>query len=104
MKFLARCLLSLLLILLLLAGADQYLVHAAPESAPFSDVRRFYLDFRARLLSLPHKRPHPSPATKPANDSPARFVYVDGNGDIQFAGGLEEVPPRYRREARPLVQ
>ena len=39
---------------------------------------------------------------RPADAAAPRYLWVDAAGDLQFADRLEDVPERYRGEARPL--
>ncbi|BCR06994.1 hypothetical protein DESUT3_40630 [Desulfuromonas versatilis] len=41
-------------------------------------------------------QPPQAPVTGP------RYLYVDGQGDLQFADSLEEVPAAFRKDAQPL--
>lgn len=109
--------------LALLVALDQLLLRTASEAPGVRAVQSFYLDFRQRLQGLPRGKPavrRPLPAAaptqppaagtaKPAGVSPAPptasppgYVYADEEGSLQFADTLQEVPSRYRGEARPL--
>lgn len=73
-----------------------------------------------RDVTAPVARPIPTPAKKPAT-KPARtvkpqpgvkqaaaqpaaqqYLYVDTDGDLQFADRLEDIPPALRDNAQPL--
>ncbi len=62
----------------------------------------------AEKISRPARKPAPAPAAKAAAPAPAgedpRYLYVDGNGDLQFAASLDEVPARFRKDAQPMQQ
>ena len=114
MKKLFSFLLWTLIFALLLVGADQFFSRVEPQGRTWTEVRSFYLDFRQRLLNLPQSvdtpRQAPSPAAVTADQAPpevkakARYLYVDGNGDLQFADGLEEVPLQFRKDAQKLEE
>ncbi|AMV70780.1 hypothetical protein JCM30471_25870 [Desulfuromonas carbonis] len=116
----------------LLLATDQLLLRVPMEQPALASVRSFYLDFRGRLLRLAGHAPpatidqlidqavqHPAPVTPPARPAttsqpaaPAqgkpeaaatpRYLWVDAAGDLQFADRREDIPERYRGEARPL--
>jgi len=125
-KFVKFLLWSLVFLGLLLA-CDQLLLRVPMQQPALAAVRAFYLDFRGRLIDLGEGR---SPATidqvidravttGPEDDGPAQaqapaapdpggtqphYLYVDGEGNLQFADRLEEIPARYRKEARSLAE
>lgn len=114
MKRIAAILLWSGLFLVILFGVDQFFLRV-PASAPVLDeVRTFYLDFRGRLLKLAGREPEATlesviegsaapAAARPAGKGGApRYLYVDGQGELQFADTLEEVPAAYRKEAQPI--
>ncbi|MBE0599505.1 MAG: hypothetical protein IH614_19875 [Desulfuromonadales bacterium] len=100
--------------LALLVALDQLLLRLDFKSPPLRAVQTFHHDFRSRLLGLPSKADSPPPAAErqrpSASDQPPApgapplpgYVYVDESGDLQFVDTLQEVPRRYRGEARPL--
>jgi hypothetical protein len=51
-------------------------------------------------------RPSAGSAPKAADLGGAqpRYLYVDGEGNLQFADRLEDIPARYRKEARSLAE
>ncbi|WP_429884829.1 hypothetical protein [Geoalkalibacter halelectricus] len=111
MKKIAGFVLWSLLFVLLLAGLDQLLLRADLDVPAYRETRRFYVDFRARLIERPapgrtlsiediiEQAPAAPRATK---DSSGGYVYVDEQGVLHMADSLEEVPPHLRREARRL--
>jgi hypothetical protein len=105
MKKLKPLLLWTTVFLLLLVVLDQAMVRIAFQAPVLSQGRDFYLEFRKRIIH----RPQPSREAgerpsrlKGSSSSVPRYVYVDKKGDIQFANSLEEVPKRFRKEARSL--
>jgi hypothetical protein len=51
----------------------------------------------------PGRVPLPDAAAAPAGEAVAlRYIYVDQAGDLHFADSLQEIPSRYRAEARPM--
>ncbi len=127
-----KFLLWALVFLGLLLATDQVLLRVPMQQPALASVRAFYLDFRGRLLRLAGHAPpatidqlidqavqNPAPVTapvgpattpRPGATAPAqpeaaaapRYLWVDTAGDLQFADRLEDIPERYRGEARPL--
>jgi len=126
-----KFLLWTLVFLGLLLATDQVLLRVPMEQPALAAVRGFYLDFRGRLLRLaghappatidqlideavqspapvstpgrPATAPRPAPApAQPEAAAAPRYLWVDAAGDLQFADRLEDIPERYRGEARPL--
>jgi hypothetical protein len=100
--------------LLLLTALDQVLLRVDLPVPGYSEAHEFYVDFRSRLLGLAGNDPvarmitanKKSPATvtaAPVTKSP-RYLYVDGDGSLQFVDSLDEVPLQYRRDAQPLSE
>jgi len=78
-------------------------------------LQEFYQDFRNRLLGhAPAKATKPvPPAPGPAKTLPPppvvstdhpQFIYVDREGQLQFADSLEEIPTEFRGQAQKLAQ
>jgi len=102
--------------LLLLTAIDQILLRVDLSVPGYMEVREFYVDFRSRLISLSGQDPvaktitaNRQPETALQTQQPAppaqsqpRFLFVDGDGALQFADSLEEVPLQYRRDAQPM--
>lgn len=102
----------------LLGGLDQFLLRVPLDVPGFSQGQTFYIDFRGRLLGLlgiqpATQKPQPSieqvietskQPRKTATKAPRRYLYVDDSGVLQFADGLEQVPPQYRQRAQPLAE
>jgi hypothetical protein len=118
-----------LVFVLLLLGIDQFFLRVPASVAPHREAQTFYLDFRTRLLALfpdaqlagqqraggqeqpllpaePGKGSgNAAPVTSPPSPAAAgevRYIYVDQAGELHFADSLQEVPSRYRAEARPM--
>lgn len=134
MKSFGRFLLWTLVFALLLLGIDQLLLHVRFNLPVYRETRHFYLDLRARLLGTAPREPRsvedaiepfarrpeqeraqPQPPTAPApgppSDSPSRspdgepqYLYVDREGNLNFADSLAEVPAPYRDEARKMAR
>jgi hypothetical protein len=51
-----------------------------------------------------HSASVPSKVTKPPAAPPAadRYIYVDADGELQFADSLEDIPPALRKDAQPM--
>jgi len=125
MNKLMKFLLWSVVFLALLLACDQLLLRVPMRQPALATVRSFYLDFRGRLLHLDEHRPPPTidqlidrevqspppvptakrlaPAAKTAAPAPGpRYLYVDGEGNLQFADRFEDIPRKYRKAARPM--
>jgi hypothetical protein len=91
MKFGRLCLWLMFFTLLLLA-ADQAMVHLSAGESSAGEFRQRYLAARQKLLQANAGRPL----------APPRYVYVDADGNLNFAESLQEVPPSLRAEAQRL--
>lgn len=100
----------------LLVGIDQFFVRVPTEVPGLVEARTFYLEFRQRIRSLvmPKKEDalgkviegavgQAKRAARHKASSP-RFLYVDSQGQLQFADTLEEIPAELRSQAQPLEQ
>ncbi|NLC71252.1 MAG: hypothetical protein GX751_07840 [Desulfuromonadaceae bacterium] len=117
MRRLGRFILWGLVLVLVLLAIDLSLIYLAADAPYVSEPRRFYLDFRTRLMMLmfPVKDPVAEqiairgekasvPKDSLVNDSEFRYVFVDQGGEIRFAATLQEIPPAYRSEAKRLAR
>jgi len=115
MKRVRRFLLWTIFFLALLVVTDQLLLKLSLTTPGASQFQTFYRDFRSRLIGLLEGPPAttidqvidqaaPPPGKTPAAATPpaARYIYVDGQGQLQFAESLSEVPKAYRPSAQPL--
>jgi hypothetical protein len=104
-----------LFLLLLIATVDQVLLRVALPVPGYGAVQIFYTDFRSRLFGLATKDPIAAkiPHTKetssqraasPASKKKIRYLYADGEGALQFADSLDDVPLQYRKNAQPLAE
>jgi len=120
-----------LVFIVILVGVDQVLTRVPPVHPAHAALSHFYQDFRSRLFSvvvvLPRDTPQTvesviekerksdqqsasgQPAPKPVvaksaaeQAKPARYVYADEQGVLQFADSLDQVPQQYRSVAEPL--
>ncbi len=123
MKNFSRFLLWTLVFALLLLGIDQLLLHMRLDLPVYRETRSFYLDLRGRLLGTGPSRPrsveeviestdeppatHPRPQgtreTTPSDTGPG-YLYVDREGNLNFADTLADVPARYRSEAQKMTR
>lgn len=98
----------------LLIGLDQFFLSVPLKTPGLHQVQQFYVDFRGRLFGLfNHGEANKSiekmietnvaPRAK-AGVKGHRYLYVDENGALQFADSYEQVPPRYRKDAKPLSE
>ena len=106
----------LMVILSLTVGFDQLMIKLPLHAPGLKQTQLFYLDFRARLTGLVKKDNDSQPdaieamiektATAPlqSTNKSSRYLYVDGNGTLQFADSLEQVPSQYRQDAQPLAE
>jgi hypothetical protein len=119
---LAKIFLWTLVFVALLLAMDQFFLRVPATVPAHVAVRQFYIDLRGRMglllggerratvesvIKQSDGRPaareaRPAPPV-PAEPSP-RYLYVDAEGQLQFADTLKDVPSRYRSEARPLDQ
>lgn len=103
--------------LLLLTALDQVLLRVDLPVPGYAEVHEFYVDFRSRLIGLTEQDPvaktistnrQPEPtqhqAPSPQAKKEQRYLYVDGDGGLQFADSLDEVPLQYRRDAQPMEE
>ena len=100
--------------LLLLTALDQVLLRVDIPVPGYSEVHEFYVDFRSRLLGLASNDPvarmitankkSPEAVTAAPVVKTPRYLYVDGDGSLQFVDSLDEVPLQYRRDAQPLSE
>ena len=107
--------------LLLLTALDQVLLRVALPVPGYVEVHEFYVDFRNRLLDLTGMRGGDSvarvitaskksvvaakpPAMTPPPAKGPRYLYVDGEGALQFVDSLDQIPLQYRRDAQPLSE
>ncbi len=98
----------------LLLGMDQFFLRVPATVAGWREVRTFYLDFRGRLVALPETKGQPTveklidQAQAPVRPTVSRpsggpgFLYMDGQGTLQFADNLEEVPAAFRSKTQRL--
>jgi hypothetical protein len=103
----------LLVLIVLLAGIDQALLRLPLDTPGLYQVQRFYRDFRSRLLalaggdgekqSIEQLIESTGPQEHPQGPN-RRYLYVDENGELQFADSFEQIPVRYRNEAQPLAE
>jgi len=97
----------------LLLAVDQFLLRVEFKSGGMQVAREFYLDFRQRLIGLgsvagPSSveevisgKDEPAPA---AEGAAPRYLYADENGQLQFANSMEDIPPRFRKNAERLEE
>ena len=105
----------LAVILALSLGFDQLMVQLPLPAPGLKQTQEFYVDFRSRLIGLLNgsiaapadpintvisAKTHP-PKTKQAS---RRYLYVDADGNLQFADSLQQVPARYRDSAQPMAE
>jgi len=104
-----------LFLLLLIATVDQVLLRVELPVPGYGAVQNFYSDFRSRLFGLAGQDPIaakiPPTQKKPAmgttstsSQKKIRYLYADGEGALQFADSLDQVPLQYRKNAQPLAE
>ncbi len=98
--------------LALLLAADQALVRLSFGPSLLREFQLCYRDFRCRLPGGFCPPVPQGPETIEAaiaggsqrtQGAVRSYLYVDGQGTLQFADRLEDVPPAYRIEAQPLA-
>ena len=107
------------MIVALTVGFDQLMIRVPLEASGVKQTQRFYVDFRSRLIRIfpqQSKTIEPvdaieaviekkvKPTIKKAKKAQQRYLYVDGNGTLQFADSLKQVPKKYRQDAQPLAE
>lgn len=114
-----------IVILAMVLSFDQLMLSLPMKMAGLKETQRFYVDFRQRLFNLFEHSSSEKPPARPgapaaSGDSIARvitkgatpktaekssrYLYVDNNGNLQFADSLEQVPSRYRDSAQRLAE
>ncbi|MCK5826637.1 MAG: hypothetical protein KAG93_06345 [Desulfuromusa sp.] len=103
-------------IVALSVGFDQLMLRVPLHAPGLNQTQQFYVDFRTRLLGLFRTKTKSPPdvieavikkataLSVPATKKPSRYLYVDGNGILQFADSLQQVPRQYRQEAQPIAE
>jgi len=106
----------LVVILALVFGFDQLMLKLPLHGPGLKQTQQFYVDFRTRLVGLIKTDTTLSPAsiesviekTAPvvpsASKKTNRYLYVDGDGTLQFADSLQQVPKKYRQDAQLLAE
>ena len=105
----------LVLVLVVLAGLDQFLVRVPLDAPGLSHTQTFYNDFRSRLLGLAGVKAVPavtsidevieaSGSVTKVGQKVRRYLYADESGGLQFVDSLEQVPARFRSVAQPLTE
>ncbi|MCD6270134.1 MAG: hypothetical protein J7J71_08380 [Deltaproteobacteria bacterium] len=115
LKFL-KYFLWLAVLLALAVGFDQLMVKVPLHSPGLKQTQQFYVDFRTRLVGLfGGKTAAPTdvieavikktatPATASVEKT-GRYLYVDSDGNLQFADSLQQVPSQYRQAAQPMAK
>ena len=101
----------------LIFGFDLWMMNIPLEAPGLKQTQAFYVDFRKRLFGLfdgeqeaPKKdaieqviENSTAPPASQANTA-NRYLYVDENGALQFADSLEQVPQKFRKDAKPLAE
>jgi hypothetical protein len=107
-----RLLFWAVVLLMLLLAADQALVRLTFGPSLLWEFQLCYRDFRCRL---PGGFCPPAPqapetieaaiagGSQRAQGAVRSYLYVDGQGTLQFADRLEDIPLAYRSEAQPLA-
>jgi hypothetical protein len=108
-----RLLLWAAVFLALLLAADQALMRLSFGPSLLREFQLCYRDFRCRLTGSFCPPVAQAPETIEAaiaggsgrtREVVRSYLYVDGQGTLQFADRLEDVPPAYRSEAQPLAE
>mgnify|MGYP001237905385 CR=1 FL=1 len=113
MKKIVSFLLWSVCFVVLLAIGDQFLLRYPGKSVPvLHEFQQFYRSFRSRLLDteLPSPVEQASPGRQVQNVSvppvatpqAPQYVYVDQDGQLNFAVSLDEIPRAFRDGAQPL--
>ena len=98
----------------LLLAVDQFLLRVEFKFSGMQVAQEFYLDFRQRLFGLV-STPGPTSveqvitekddvATPVQETATPRYLYVDDNGQLQFANSMEDIPPEFRKDAQRMEE
>ena len=104
----------LVVIVALALGFDQLMLKLPFHSPGLKQTQQFYVDFRTRLVGLMQADTLSSSSIEsvigettavsvPTGGKINRYLYVDGNGTLQFADSLQQVPAEYRQDAQRLA-
>ena len=105
----------IIVVLALAVGFDQFMVRTPLNVTGLKETQIFYVDFRQRLIRLINNGQRSASddiqaviersneQKKVEEQSASRFVYVDRNGELQFADSLKDVPAEYRENAQPMA-
>jgi len=98
----------LAVLLALSVGFDQLMVKVPLHSPGLKQTQQFYVDFRTRLVGLfGGKTAAPTDvieAVTASVEKTGRYLYVDSDGNLQFADSLQQVPSQYRQAAQPMAK
>lgn len=101
----------------LLLAADQFMLRVEFSRPQMQVAKSFYLDFRQRLIALGGDEiPESVEAVIDSSDDAStpgivlkrnegdapRYLYLDTDGNIQFADSLDDIPRELRGEAERL--
>lgn len=104
----------IVVLLTLLVGFDQVMLRVPLPAPGLKQTQQFYVDFRTRLVDMfsPRAKLRPdaieavikkaTALSPPSTKKSGRYLYVDSNGDLQFADSLQQVPSQYRKSAKPM--
>jgi hypothetical protein len=96
--------------LLLLLATDQALLRLSFDPPLLREFQLCYREFRCRLTGGDcRQEPETIEAVIAGGEGRSavaaqRYLYVDGQGALQFADRLEDVPAAYRNQAQPLAE
>jgi len=113
---LVKYFLWVVVLLALAVGFDQLMIRLPMHTPGLKQTQQFYVDFRTRLAGIFGTEAKPqldvieavinkaSSSSATATKKTGRYLYVDGNGVLQFADRLQQVPSQYRQDAQPMAK
>lgn len=105
----------LVVVLVLAVVIDQTMINVPLDAPGLKQGQRFYVDFRSRLIGLFDSEQTPKGdkimnvieqktlADSNKQKKSQRYLYVDGDGALQFVDNYQAVPAKYRDSAQPLA-
>ena len=115
----AKAIIWTIIFVALLLATDQFLLRVEFSQAQMQVARSFYLDFRQRLIALGggadpgsveavietnQETALPGVVVRRNEADEPRYLYLDADGNIQFANSLEDIPRTLRDQAERLSE
>ena len=111
----AKAIIWTILFVVLLLATDQFLLRVNFSQPQMQVARSFYLDFRQRLITLgggqesvetviesSQSETIPGLVLRRNEGETPRYLYLDQDGNIQFADSIEDIPRELRDQAERM--